>query len=120
MYKHGYNSLGKETIVTLDLPDTGSELVAIGGYELFQNIPLVDAPHPILLVTAGKSRLKGGDRGGKVIVSVPAYTKNEKLQIFKCIDVFVYVAANGPRRILGLPFMVLYGLAFVPGYDPYV
>ena len=41
------DAMCKETIVTLALADTGSELVAIGGYELFQNIPLEDAPHPI-------------------------------------------------------------------------
>ena len=83
------DAMGKETIVTLALANTGSELVAIGGYELFQNIPLEDAPHPIVLVTAGKSRLKGGDKGVKVTVSVPVYTKNGKLKIFKCVDVFV-------------------------------
>ena len=64
------DAMGKETIVTLALGDTGSELVAIGGYDLFQNIPLEDAPHPIVLVTAGKSRLKGGDKGVKLTVSV--------------------------------------------------
>ena len=52
-------------------------------------------------------------------VRVPVETP-EGLRVFKCVQVFIHVAAIGPRLILGFPFLLRYRLAVIPGRDALV
>ena len=54
-----------------------------------------------------------------VNLSLPVFTP-EGTKIFKCQQVFLHVAAVGPRLILGYPFLLSYGLAVVPGQEALV
>ena len=108
------DSLNLPEIMVPALVDTGAQIEVLAGEELFPSAALIDAPHPVQLVTVGRKPLSGGRKGVLSTVRVPVETP-EGLRVFKCVQVFIHVAAIGPRLILGFPFLLRYGLAVVPG-----
>ena len=113
------DSLNLPEIMVPALVDTGAQIEVLAGEELFPSAALIDAPHPVQLVTVGRKPLSGGRKGVLSTVRVPVETP-EGLRVFKCVQVFIHVAAIGPRLILGFPFLLRYGLAVVPGRDALV
>ena len=101
------------------LVDTGAQIEVLAGEELFPQEALLDAPNPVQLITVGKKPLSGGRKGVIATVRVLAETP-DGLQVYKCVQVFIHVAAIGPGLIVGLPFLVRYGLAVVPGKETLV
>ena len=78
------------------LVDTGAQIEVLAGGELFPSAALIDATHPVQLVTVGRKSLSGGCKGVLSTVRVPVETP-EGLRVFKCVQVFIHVAAIGPR-----------------------
>ena len=101
------------------LVDTGAQIEVLAGEDLFPSTALIDAPHPVQLVTVGRKPLSGGRKGVLSTVWVPVETP-EWLRVFKCLQVFIHVAATGSRLIFGFPFLLRYGLAAVPARDALV
>ena len=101
------------------LVDTGAQIEVLAGEELFPQEALLDAPNPVQLITVGKKPLSGGHKGVITTVRVLAETP-DGLQVYKCVQVFIHVAAIGPRLIIGCPFLLRYGLAVVPGKETLV
>ena len=96
------------------LIDTGCEILAVVGPEVFPKHLWEDAPTPFRLIGAGSKELEGGRQGVRVTLLVPV--AHQGTVIARCVEVFVHIASIGPRMILGLPFMARYGLAILP--DP--
>ena len=113
------DSLKLPEIMVPALVDTGAQIEVLAGEELFPSAALIDAPNPVQLVTVGRMPLSGCCKGVLSTVRVPVETP-EGLRVFKCAQVFIHVAAIGPRLILGFPFLLRYGLAVVPGRDALV
>ena len=113
------DSLNLPEIMVPALVDTGTQIEVLAGEELFPTAALIDAPHPVQLVTVGRKALSGGRKGVLSPVRVPVETP-EGLRVFKCVQVFIHVAAIGSRLILGFPFLLTYALAVVPGRDALV
>ena len=84
------------------LADTGCEVAGVIGIELLRAHmkALHSAKVPVILLTAGKTALAGGTQGVTVTFSLPVITP-EGYKVFKCLNVFLHVAAVGPRLILG-------------------
>ena len=101
------------------LVDTGPQIEVLAGEDLYQSAALINAPHPVQLVTVGRKPLSGGRKGVLSTVQAPVETP-EGLRVFKCVQVFIHVAAIGRRLILGFPFLLRYGLEVVPGGDALV
>ena len=101
------------------LVDTGAQIEVLAGEELFPQEALLDAPNPVQLITVGRKPLSGGRKGVIATVRVLAETP-DGLQVYKCVPVFIHVAAIGPRLIIGFPFLLRYGLAVVPGKETLV
>ena len=79
----------------------------------------MDIPNPVQLITVGRKPLSGGRRGVIAAVRVLAETPGG-FQVFKCMQVFIHVAAIGPRLRIGFPFLLRYGLVVVPGKETVV
>ena len=97
------------------LVDTGSEMQALAGFELFDKGALEDAQRPVALIGAGKSRIKGGNQGVTVNLTLPVCKTDGSIVECKCLRVFIYVADIGGKLILGFPFFLRYDLCVVPG-----
>ena len=97
------------------LVDTGSEMEALAGFELFDKGALEDAQRPVALIGAGKSRIKGGNQGVTVNLTLPVCKTDGSIVRYKCLRVFIYVADIGRKLILGFPFFLRYNLCVVPG-----
>ena len=115
-----HDRFGRPEIQVMDLADTGAGSDVIAREELFPAEPLIDAPNPVQLVTLGRQPLSGGRKGVNATVQLPVKTPDDGLQIFKCVQVFIHVAAIGPRVIFGFSFLRRYGLAVVPGRETLV
>ena len=85
------------------LVDTGTQIEVLAAEKPFPSAALIDASHPVELLTVGLKPLSGGRKGILSTVRVPVETP-EGLRVFKCVQVFIHVAAIGPRLILGFPF----------------
>ena len=103
------------------LADTGCEAAGVIGTEVLRAHlkALHSAKIPVILLTAGKTALAGGTQGVTVTLSLPVITP-EGNKVFKCLNVFLHVAAVGPRLISGYPFPLAFGLAVVPGQEALV
>ena len=103
------------------LADTGCEVAGVIGIQLLRAHlkALHSAKIPVILLTAGKTALAGGTQGVTVTLSLPVINP-EGYKVFKCLNVFLHVAAVGPRLILGSPFLLVFGLAVVPGQEALV
>ena len=110
------DSLNLPEIMVLALVDTGAQIEVLAGEERFPSAALIDAPHPVQLVTVGHKPLSDGRKGVLSTVRVPVETP-EGLRVFTCVQVCIHVAAIGPLLIFGFPFLLRYGLAVVPGRD---
>ena len=97
------------------LVDTGSKIEALAGFELFDKGALEDAQRPVALIEAGKSRIKGGNQGVTVNLTLPVCKTDGSIVKYKCLRVFIYVADIGRKLILGFPFFLRYNLFVVPG-----
>ena len=113
------DSVNLPEIMVRALVDTRAQSEVLAGEELFPSAALMDAPHPVQLVTVGRKPLSVGRKGVLSTVRVPV-EKPEGLRVFKCVQVLIHVAAIGPRLILRFPFLLRYGLAVVPGRDALV
>ena len=113
------DSLNLPEIMVPALVDTGAQIEVLAGEELFPSAALIGAPHPVQLVTVGRKPLSGGRKDVLSTVRVPVETP-EGLRVVECVQVFIHVAAIGPRLILGFPFLLRSGLAVVPGRDALV
>ena len=113
------DSLNVPEIMVPALVNTGARIEVLAGEEPFPSAALIDAPDPVQLVTVGCKPLSGGRKAVLSTVRGPVETP-EGLRVFKCVRVLIHVAAIGPRLILGLPFLLRYGLAVVPGRDALV
>ena len=66
------------------------------------------------LISVGWKPLSQGRKG--VIATVQVLAESlDGLWGYKCVQVFIHVAAIGPRLIVGFPFLLRYWLAVVPG-----
>ena len=101
------------------LVDTGAQIEVLAGEELFPQEALLDAPNPVQFITVGRKPLSEGRKGVIATVGVLAETP-DALQVYKCVQVFIHVAAIGPRLIIGFPFLLRYGLAVVPAKETLV
>ena len=113
------DSFNLPEIMVSALVDTRAQIEVLAGEKRFPSAGLIDVPHPVQFVTVGRKPLSGGRKGVLSTVRVPVETP-EGLRAFKCVQVFIHVAAIGPRLILGFPFLLRYGIAVVPGMDPLV
>ena len=113
----------------LELPDliitaltgTGCEVAGVIGMELPKRhvTALHNAKISVILLTAGKTALAGGTQGVTVTLSLPVLTP-EGYKVFKCLNVFLHVAAVGPRLILRYPFVLVFWFAVVQGQEALV
>ena len=103
------------------LADTGCEVAGVIRIELLRAHlkALHSAKIPVILLSAGKTALAGRTQGVTVTLSLPVITP-EGYNIFKCLNVFLHVAAVGPRLIFGYRFSLAFGLGVVPGQEALV
>ena len=74
------------------LVDTGSEMEALAGFQLFDKGALEDAQRPVALIGAGKSCIEGGNQGVTVNLTLPVCKTDGSIVKYKCLRVFIYVA----------------------------
>ena len=115
-----HDRFGRPEIQVMGLADTGPQIDLLAGEELFVAGALNDAPNPVQLVTVRRQPLSGGRNGVFATVRLPVESPDDGIHIFKCVQVFIHVAAIGPRVIFGFPFLLRYGLAVVPGRETLV
>ena len=101
------------------LVDTGAQIEVLAGDKRFPQEALLDAPNPVQLITVGRKPLSGGHKGVIATVRVLAET-HDGLQVCKFVQVFIHVAAIGPRLTVGFSFLLRDGLAVVPGKETLV
>ena len=95
------------------LMDSGCEVSAVAGWEVFDAIHYTKAQFPIRLVGAGKNRLAGGSQVVKCSVPLPVWHDGRYVTV-KCAQVTVHLASVWPRVILGYPFLARYGFTLSP------
>ena len=95
------------------LIDSGCEVLAVAGWEIFDAIHYTKPEFPIRLVGAGKNRLAGGSQVVKCSVSLPVWHDGRYVTV-KCVQVTVRLASVEPRVILRYPLLARYGLSPSP------
>ena len=106
---------GGPEIQVMGLADSGAKIDVLASEELFLAEALTEAPKPMQLVAVGRQPLSGIRKSVIATLGLPVETPDGGLQIFKCAQVFIFVAAIGSRVFLGFLFLLRYGLAVVPG-----
>ena len=95
--------------------DSGNQVIVVAGFEVFPNKLHEGAPRRLCLKGVGQnSPLAGGAMGVNVNYMELAVLNVDGLQLFRCADVFLYLADVGPRVIIGFPFLIRYNLMLVP------
>ena len=69
------------------LGDTRFEMEALAGFELFDKGALEDAQRPVALIGAGKSRIKVGNQGVTVNLTLPVCKTDGSIVKYKCLRV---------------------------------
>ena len=95
------------------LADISWQVLAVGSASLFPKESWVDTPRPLRLLGAGKSLIRGGDKGVHETLHVSVMGR-QGIVVLKCLNVFVHIAEVGPRMVIGFPFLFQYRLASVP------
>ena len=90
-------------------------MIVVAGFEVFPNKLHEATPRRLCLRGVGQnSPLAGGAVGLNVNYLELAVLNIDGFQLFRCADVFFYLADEGPRVIIGFPFVIRYNLMLVP------
>ena len=113
---HFEKSFSLPPLQVTTLSDIGCQIMAVGGRQLFPQSVVEKAPRAVRLVGAGRTPIPGGDKGVTFTMDIPIMGKRGPV-LFRCHNVFIYLADIGNRVLLGFPFFSQYTLAFIPSVE---